>query len=241
MADDNATETADDGPRVFDSRRARRDAALRSVVLLLALLGITAALYVLVPELTDPIWLRQRLSGLGIYAPLAFVTLQTVQVILAPIPGQVLGGVGGYLFGTLAGTAYSLLGVTVGSAIVFGLARRYGRPYVERVLDPAALDRWDGFVERGGVAGLFVLFLLPTFPDDLLCLVAGLSELRLRTFLVLVVVGRAPSFLAVAYAGEEFAAGRLGTFAVMLAGLTVVSVVVLLLKDRILRQVGQGS
>lgn len=238
VADDDLTT---DGTSVFSSRAARRDAVLRSVVLLAALLGTTAALTVLVPELTDPGWLRARLARLGVYAPLAFVALQTVQVILAPIPGQVLGGVGGYLFGTDTGTAYSLLGVTVGSAVVFILARRYGRPYVEQVLSPDALARWDDFVDRSGAAGLFVLFLLPTFPDDLLCLVAGLSEIRLRTFLVLVVVGRAPSFFAVAYAGQEFAAGQLGSFAAVLTGLTVVSVLVLLWKDRLLGRLDRGS
>ncbi|MFC6975988.1 TVP38/TMEM64 family protein [Halomicroarcula sp. GCM10025709] len=236
---------ADDGPAdgsgLFSSQAARRDALRRSVVLLVALLGTTGALTVLVPELTDAGWLRAQLAGLGAYAPLAFVALQTVQVILAPIPGQVLGGVGGYLFGTLAGTVYSMLGVTLGSAIVFVLARRRGRPYVERVVDDAALARWDAIVERGGTGGLFVLFLLPTFPDDLLCLVAGLSTVRTRTFLALVIVGRTPSFLAVAYAGQEAASGQFRSVAAVLTALALASAVVYLLKDRVLARLQRRS
>lgn len=222
-----------DGGRVFRSAAARRAAALRVGLLAAVLVGVVLALQAAVPGLTDPDWVRARVTAFGPLAPLAFVALQTVQVVLAPIPGQILGGVGGLLFGTLPGTAYSLLGVAIGSAAVFVATKRYGRPYVERAVEPSALERWDGFVERTGVPGLFVLFLLPTFPDDLLCLVAGLTEIRLRTFLPLVIVGRAPSFLAAAYAGTRLGGGSVEAFVAVVTALAVLSVVVYGLRDRI--------
>ena len=86
-------------------------------------------------------------------------------------PRPALGGVGGYLFGALGGAAYSIIGVLLGSALVFVAARAYGRPYAERV-------------------------------------VAGLTDIRLRTFLAVVLVGRTPSFLAVAYAGGALSSGQ---------------------------------
>nr|WP_236639771.1 TVP38/TMEM64 family protein [Salinigranum halophilum] len=179
-----------------------------------------------VPSTTNPAWVRSQIETFGVFAPLVFVILQTMQVVIAPIPGQVLGGVGGYLFGTVQGTVYSLIGVVTGSAVVFVLSRRYGRPYVERVVNPEALSRWDDFVARNGVAGLFVLFLLPTFPDDVLCFIAGLSEIRLRTFLTLVVIGRAPSFFAVAYAGDRLVTDGVRAFTVILVLLGVFSLVI---------------
>ena len=218
---------------VFASAAARRDALRRAGVLAGAAVVATVGLHLLAPQLTDPAWLRARVAALGPLAPLAFVALQTVQVILAPIPGQVLGGVGGYLFGPLRGTAYSMAGVLLGSAVVFVASRAYGRPYVERVVDASALDRWDGLVERTGVAGLFACFLLPTFPDDLLCFVAGLTDIRLRTFLALVLVGRTPSFLAVAYAGGELSSGGLLPAAAVLAALCVVTGLVYALRERL--------
>jgi len=224
MADDRS---------VFRSPAARRSAALRVGLLAAALVAAVVAVDAAAPWLTDPDRLRARVGAVGPLAPLAFVTLQAAQVVLAPVPGQLLGGVGGLLFGTLSGAAYSMLGVAVGSAAVFLASRRWGRPYVERVLDPDALQRWDGFVDRTGVPGLFVLFLLPTFPDDLLCLVAGLTDIRLRTFLVLVVVGRAPSFLAAAYAGTRLGGGSLATFGAVVGLLALASLVVYLLRGRI--------
>ena len=199
----------DDGEtHIFTSTGARRDALLRGGALVGAIIVAAVGLHLVAPQLTDPAWLRARLAALGSLAPLAFVALQTAQVVLAPIPGQVLGGVGGYLFGALGGAAYSIIGVLLGSALVFVAARAYGRPYAERVVAADALARWNGFVERTGLAGLFVCFLLPTFPDDLLCFVAGLTDIRLRTFLAVVLVGRTPSFLAVAYAGGALSSGQ---------------------------------
>jgi uncharacterized membrane protein YdjX (TVP38/TMEM64 family) len=218
---------------VFTSPAARRSAALRLALLAGGLVAVTAGLWVLVPSATDPAWVRRRLAGLGRYAPVAFVVLQTLQVIVAPIPGQVLGGVAGYLFGAPLGVTYSMIGVTTGSAAVFVLSRRFGRPYVERVIDPDRLAQWDAFFERSGTVGLFGLFLLPTFPDDLLCAVAGLADVRLRTFLVLVVVGRTPSFLIAAYVGTRVADGAV-VAAVTVAGvLIVLSAGVYHVRDRV--------
>jgi uncharacterized membrane protein YdjX (TVP38/TMEM64 family) len=225
---------SDDGPtRFFRSKAARRDAIARTLALLGLFAALAVGLHTVAPRLFDPVWLRRQLAAFGAFAPHAFVVLQTLQVLLAPIPGQLLGGVGGYLFGVRAGTAYSLLGVCLGSAAAFVLARRYGRPYVERVTRPEALERWDRFLARNGLAGLFVLFLLPTFPDDLLCFVAGISDLRLRTFLVLVVVGRAPSFLAASYAGERLAGGHVGTFLAVVTALAALSLAVFVLRERV--------
>lgn len=148
--------------------------------------------------------------------------------------GQTLAGVAGYLFGALPGTLYTLVGVLLGSAVVFGASRLSGRPYVERVLTADTLDRWDRLLDRTGVLGLFVLFLLPTVPDDVLCFVAGLSEIDPSTFLALVLFGRGPSFLAIAYAGTQLSNGRLLTTGAVLLGLTILTVAVLFSKDRLI-------
>jgi uncharacterized membrane protein YdjX (TVP38/TMEM64 family) len=219
--------------RVFASRAARREAVLGAIAIGGGLVALTVGLTLTVPGLTDPAWLRARIAAFGAWAPVAFVALEALQVIVAPIPGQLLGGVAGYLFGGVLGTVYSMTGVLAGSLVALGLSRRYGRPYVEGVIRPEALDRWDAFLAEHGVPGLFVLFLLPTFPDDLLCFVAGLSEIRARTFVVLVVLGRGPSFVAAAYAGSGLAAGRVRTVLLAVTALAIASVVVYLFRDGI--------
>ena len=212
-----------DGGRVFRSAAHRRRALLAVATLTGALVSATVALWTVAPFLFDPTWLQTRIQAAGPTAPAVFVLLQTAQVVFAPIPGQVLGGVGGYLFGSALGAAYSMLGVLLGSTIVFVASRRYGRPFAVRVLTEETVARADAFVDSYGVPGLFVAFLLPTFPDDALCLVAGLTRIRLRTFLTLLVVGRTPTFVAAAYAGTALADGRVERFLVILAVLVLLS------------------
>jgi uncharacterized membrane protein YdjX (TVP38/TMEM64 family) len=209
------------GP-LFESRAARRGAFLRLSVLLLAVVGLGALLLALFPGVTEPETLRVALARFGTLAPLVFVALQALQVVAAPVPGQVLGGVAGYLFGGLLGSLYSLAGVLLGSAVAIGVTRRYGRSYAERAVEEAALARFDGLVDRVGEPGLFVMFLLPVFPDDALCFLAGLTEIPVSRLLALVLVGRAPTFVLVAYLGGSVADADLllaGTLAALLAAL----------------------
>jgi uncharacterized membrane protein YdjX (TVP38/TMEM64 family) len=227
--------------RIFSSREARRGAILRGSVLLFALVGSGVLLELYAPFLLDPEWVEAFVEGFGILAPFVFVGIQTVQVVAAPIPGQLLGVVGGYLFGPFRGALYSILGVTLGSYVVFRLSRHYGRPYVEDAVQPAVLERFDGFISRGGVPALFVIFLLPTFPDDAVCFLAGLTDLRMRTLVTLVVVGRFPSFLAVAYAGDSLAEADLVTFGVVSVVTLVVTVVVYAKRDWVIERFGRGG
>jgi uncharacterized membrane protein YdjX (TVP38/TMEM64 family) len=108
----------------FASPADRRRAVWRGTALGLLFLFWAVALWWFAPFLTDPVWLRETVAALGPPAPVGFVVLQAVQVVVAPIPGQALGGVAGYLFGTWAGFVYSMVCITVGSAVVFALAKR---------------------------------------------------------------------------------------------------------------------
>lgn len=214
------------GGGVFRSRAHRRRALLAVAALVGTVAAVTGALWWVEPRLFDPGWVRARIAAAGPAAPAVFVLLQAAQVVLAPVPGQVLAGIGGYLFGSLLGTIYSMLGVTLGSTVVFAASRRYGRPFVARVLTEETLNRVDGFVDRYGSVGLFVAFVLPTFPDDALCTAVGLTELRYWRFLLLLLVGRTPTFLAAAFAGTSLAGGDLERALAVMAGLLTVSVLV---------------
>ena len=225
--------------RVFRSAAYRRHTLLLVGVITGGVVAATAALWTFASFLFEPTWLQTRIEAAGPTAPVVFVLLQTTQVVFAPIPGQVLGTVGGYLFGSALGAAYSILGVILGSTLVFVASRRYGRPFAVQVLTEETVGRADAFVDTYGVPGLFVAFLLPTFPDDALCLVAGLTTIRLRTFLTLLVVGRTPTFVAAAYAGTALADGRVEQFLLILAVLVLLSAVVYGLRSRITDRPGR--
>ncbi len=220
-----------DSPTIFASAERRRRALAQAALMTGALCGGYLLLRRYAPAATDPAVWRETIAGFGAFAPVAFVVLQAAQVIVAPIPAPVTAIVGGYLFGTVAGTAYSVVGATVGSYVAYTLSRRYGRAYVERTFDSSLVERFDGVVERAGVPGLFALFLLPGFPDDVLCFTAGVARVDRSTFLGLILVGRTPGFLLTSYAGGSFAAHDPEVAAIVVGAGVVLSVGGLLLQD----------
>lgn len=220
--------------KLFATRTHRNRTLLRVGVLVVLLVGATLTVRVVTPELFEPRALRAFVLGFGPFAPVVFVLLQATQVVVAPIPGQVVGLVGGYLFGPIWGAAYSLLGVALGSTVVFVLSRRYGRPYVERMIVPETVDEFDEFVDSAGLQGLFLVFLIPGLPDDAVCFLAGLTRIPIRWLVVVAVVGRAPGFLLVAVAGSDLAAGRASAALWLLGAVSLVSLVSYLYRDRII-------
>ncbi len=179
------------------------------VVLLVALVG--GALFCWKNE-TCLVWMRvlgnrellmSLLDQMGPWAPLVLILAQILQVILAPIPGQVVGIVAGYLYGVLLGTLLCEVGLALGSLIAITLARRLGRPLVERVAGPELMKRIDGYVEKRGALALLIIFLLPFLPDDSVCLIAGLTRIRLAELLLVATVGRLPGLLVSTLIGAQ--------------------------------------
>jgi len=138
-----------------------------------------------------------------LWAPLAFMGLQILQVVLAPIPGEVSGFVGGYLFGTLPGFFYSSIGLTAGSLINFSLARILGRRYVRKWIRSSYLERFDAVAKRQGVLVFFLFFVIPGFPKDYLCLFVGLTNLSFKAFALMVAIGRMPGTLMLSLQGAQ--------------------------------------
>ena len=211
--------------------REQRGAAALLAAWLLLLLSGSLLVRLGPPWLSDVEAIRTLLLGFGLLAPVAFVLVQAIQVVVAPIPGQVLGFVAGYLFGAVWGTALSLLGAAIGTVVAVWLSRRYGRPAVERLVRPETLDRFDAAVDRRGLLALFVVFLVPGLPDDAICFAAGLTRLDVERVLVVSVVGRLPGYALVALAGARLAGGRPSHTALLLAVLVVISVVAYLARD----------
>ncbi len=142
--------------------------------------------------LSSPERLRAIVISWGWWGPLALIGLQVAQVVIAPLPGQVLGLVGGYVYGPWLGTLINMAGTLLGSGLAMWLARRFGRPLVQRFVSSQWLDRLDGLAVQRGAAVFFLIFLLPFLPDDAACFGAGLSPLPLKELLLLAAVGRLP-------------------------------------------------
>jgi len=146
--------------------------------------------------------LRLYVESWGAWAPAVFITIQALQVVLAPIPGELTGAVGGFVFGALPNTIYSTIGLTIGSTIAFLAARIIGLPLVEFFVPPESMKRFGFLTERKGLLLAFILFTVPGFPKDILCYILGLSPMGFIPFTIVCTVGRIPGTILLSYSGS---------------------------------------
>jgi uncharacterized membrane protein YdjX (TVP38/TMEM64 family) len=131
---------------------------------------------------------RAWILSFGSLAPLVYILLFSTQILVAPLPGNFLGVIGGYLFGVLLGSLYSIIGLMIGAGLAMFIGRRFGRPMLERFFTPADLKLWEKKLRMRSPLTWTLLFVFPV--PDLVFYMAGLSSLPLRTLLLAVAIGR---------------------------------------------------
>ena len=150
---------------------------------------------------SDRTTLEVFLDQAGAWAPVGFVLLNILQILIAPLPGNIIGMGGGYLFGFGLGFLLNLISMLVGSILVFQLSKWYGKPLVDRLVGPKTSAFLEKMATKKGRRGIALMFLLPFLPDDALCFIAGLSPMCIRSFAFLLLVFRTPGILVATLTG----------------------------------------
>jgi len=150
---------------------------------------------------TDREALAESLRSIGIWGPVALFALLILQVFLAFIPGQALMIACGYLYGFWGGLLLTWASLFVGGQAAFWLARRYGRPFAERYVSPQVLSKWDKAARGQKVPFYVAALVLPIFPNDAMCYVAGLGKISSRNFLLANMFGRGIACLLASIVG----------------------------------------
>jgi uncharacterized membrane protein YdjX (TVP38/TMEM64 family) len=182
---------------------------------------------------TDREQIRHLISSFGSSAPPVFMLIQVLQVLVAPVPGEATGFIGGYLFGALPGFIYSSIGLTVGSWINFSIGRFLGERFVRKLIPAHRFQKIDGMIKRQGVILLFILFLFPGFPKDYLCLALGLSTLPIKIFLVLTGIGRMPGTFALSLQGAFLYEQNYALLGVMIGACLILAFLCYAYRERI--------
>ena len=149
----------------------------------------------LISFLTDQPRVQAWIASYGALGPLVLIGMIMLQTVLAISPISLLAAASAYVFGFWGGVIYSGLGMAIGSSLNMILGRKFGRPFVEKLIDPKALDTFDRFNEKRGPLFYFIVFVMPWVPDDLACYSIGLSRLPLRLMIALAAIGRLPSVI----------------------------------------------
>lgn len=148
--------------------------------------------------LKDPAALQALLQPLGFFGVLAFVFLQAFQVIIPVIPGGVTCALGVLCFGPVYGFIYNYLGLVSGSLILFYLVRQYGRPFVQNLVKPETYDKYVGWLDKGKKFEYFFALAIfaPCAPDDVLCMIAGLTSMSYLKYTLIILMGKPLALLA---------------------------------------------
>ncbi len=208
--------SADRPARVTPSGAGTRRSLIIAVAVSAVALGLCAWLIVtdapayrfVVRLYEDKQLMHAMLARWGVLAPVVFIAIQALQVIIAPIPGEVTGLLGGFVFGPWLGFFYSTIGLTIGSLGAFWVGRRLGATFVQGLVAPQVWERMGFLVEAEGAILCFIIYLIPGLPKDIVCYLFGVSPMPFWVFAVVSTLGRMPGTWALSAQGAKAAAGE---------------------------------
>lgn len=186
--------------------------------------------------------LIELITSQGPLGVLILLGMQLLQIIVAFIPGEVVQIAAGMMYGPLWGSVVILVGCVLSSMVVYELVHKLGAPFVRSMVGEKQLLKFRQF-ELSGKFGVtvFILFLIPGFPKDVLTYIVPLSDMNLRTFLLLSTIGRTPGVIISTYAAAGLADGNIVTSVIIFVVAALIAIIVLLLRNRIIDAISGHS
>ncbi|MCJ7702252.1 MAG: VTT domain-containing protein [Anaerolineales bacterium] len=137
------------------------------------------------------------------WGPFVLALILGSQVFFAFIPGHAFIVAGGYVYGFVVGTLITQVSTVLASQLAYLLARKAGRPFVSRMAPAHVIDKWNELAEKQGPLFFFFSFILPIFPNDLMCFIAGLSSIEPKKFFAANFFGRLPCAVFITLIGSH--------------------------------------
>ena len=225
----------------------RRKKRMRTFVSIFKL-AILAAIVIIIPiyvyfqypELIDHFRSLEELNAFLLQYKTAsifvYIGLQIFQIIVSIIPGQALQFASGYAYSFWLGYLYSIIGVAIGTLVTFYLARLLGKDALHIIFGEEKFSRFVHTLNsKKSYLILFVIFLIPGIPKDLFTYAAGVSEIKLKPFLLLSLIGRTPAMMGSVMMGSMFFNGSYTGLIILCAIAVILFTAGLLKRDKLLR------
>ena len=119
-----------------------------------------------------------------------YILIQILQVVFVPIPAAAIAVVGSLIYGPLLGAIYCTIGILLGSYISYFIGKTFGYKIVAWIVGSKNANKYSDILANKGAFFLSIAFLLPLFPDDILCLIAGISTMKFSTFFIVSTITR---------------------------------------------------
>lgn len=166
-----------------------------------------------------------------------YIGIQIFQIIVSVIPGQAIQFAAGYAYNFWLGYVFSLIGIGLGTLIAFFIAKLLGTDFVHLVFGEERLKRYmDKLNSKRGLTILFILFLIPGVPKDMLTYAAGVSEIRFIPFLIINLVARTPALMGTILIGTMFRSHSYVGMYILIGAAVVLFVLGIVFKDKLIKQ-----
>ena len=203
---------------------------------LMVALGILSLPYIRLlsaPEIQQK--LKMKVTSFGLWGWLLVLSIQIIQIVIAFIPGEPIEILAGALYGWAGGLFLCLLGCVMASSGIFVFSKRVGAPFAANLIRTGKLDKFSFLKDTKKLETIvFILFLIPGTPKDMLTYVVGTSPMKLISFLAISTLARLPSVLSSTIIGSSMRKGQWGMSASVFAFTAVLGVIGIKYQDRVI-------
>lgn len=225
----------------MDEQKKKNLKTVYFAIFIVVLIGLTVLCVPLVKLLASDEGrelLEAFFSDNAVLGAAVFLILQIVQVVIALIPGGIIQIIAGVAFGGFWGTVLSLIGVTIGTYIVFVIVRKLGAPIVEAFIDKKGIKQFSFLNDNKKLElAVFILFLIPGIPKDTLTYIAPLTKIKMQSFILLSTIARIPALVMSCVFGSSLGNGNIITAVIIFAVFAVLGVLGILYRERIIAKV----
>ncbi len=199
---------------------------LKFALLLIIVVGIPVYIYFCHHEVIEYMSSMDNINALfeeykG-YSILVYIIGQIIQIIICVIPGQWLQFAAGYAFGFWPGLLFSLIGAALGAVISYYLAKLLGQGILYLLFDE---EQMNNFIEKlnskKAIIAVLVIYLIPGLPKDACSYAAGISNMKLKAFLIVSLIGRTPAMAGSLLIGNQVGLGSY-TVAIIIGAAAVI-------------------
>lgn len=208
------------------------------IVVVVLIVAITIAMLPLVRLMSTQegqAKITQKIQDFGVFAPLLFLLLQVLQVVIAVIPGGPVPIIGGVLFGKWGALALCLAGFFLGTVLVYYLVQWIGRPLVDKFVSPEHFEKFAFLQDSKRLDALILLvFFLPGLPKDVLTyLVSFDSKIKPMRLFILTTLGRTPATILTVFVGESIWDGNYKLTLILVGVMIVMAVLGFFVKRQV--------
>lgn len=217
------------------TNKEKRMALLRGVLTILVIgIMIVATIYFLpmVSKLSDEAYrieFKEKIANLGVTGVLVVLLLQIIQIVVAVVPGQPMEIISGMLYGTWGGMLLCLIGILVGTALVFFIIRKAGIRFMELFFSPEKIDEIKNSKVFKNPAKfellMFIIFVIPMIPKDIFIYLGGISPVRPKRFLAIATFARIPGLFITVFAGNSLSEGSFTIAVVLVATFLIIGLI----------------